>query len=93
MKNVRRLSRYLRKERKAITSRRAGEGMRCDVKLFEILRPRVRFLQQTGVLAQILEVVRSLLKEEFDRFLIWPTHRLPSITRAALRLSAKAILR
>ena len=86
MKNVRHFRGDFGKLRKAVAGGSAGERVRGDVELFQILGLRLRLLQHAGILPQILQVFGSLLEEQLDRFVIGPVHRPPS-THGGARFS------
>jgi len=77
MKNVRHLRAHFGKLRKAITGGGPSERMCGNVEFFQVVRTSLRLLQNSGVLAQILQVLRSFLQEEFDGFGAWAVHKLP----------------
>src|SRR5262249_38746986 len=80
-----------RKLRVAIAGRCAGERVSCDIKLLEVFVLGLRLLQHAGVLAEVLEILRSLLKKQFERFAPRAVHRLPSTSAGARFRSTEAV--
>jgi hypothetical protein len=63
LKNVRQFGSHLRKTREFVTRGCASKSVRRDVQTFEVFMARPNFLQHANILAQILQMLGSFLKE------------------------------
>jgi hypothetical protein len=58
--------------------------VRGDVQALEVLAARLNLLEDADVFPQVLQVLGSFLKEDFDGFAIERlAHALPSVTSSA----------
>ena len=80
LKNVRKLAGNFRESREPVTRRSAAQGVRRNVKPFEIFAAWFHVLKHAHVFPQILQVLRGFLEENFDGFAVQRTHARPSAT-------------
>ncbi len=93
LENVRELAGDFREARETVAAGGSGEGVRGDVQAFEIFAARRDFLQHANVLAQVLQMLRGFLEEDFDGFAVGHAHARPSVTSSGFCNSSAVGLR
>src|SRR5438067_2339530 len=85
LKDMAELACKLPKKRIPIRSRAAFQSVGGNIEAMNVLWHRIRILQNTGVLPQKLQVLRSFLQEDLDEFCSGGAHKVSCAMRADLR--------
>ena len=93
MKNVCELSCDFGKSRIAVTARSSAERVRGNVQALHVFALGLDLLQYADIFAQILQVLRGFLKEQFYGFAVWSAHARPSATSSGFKSSSAVGLR
>src|SRR5215470_14607731 len=93
LENVCELAGNFGKARKSVACRRAAESVRGNIEALEIFMARLNVLQDADILAEILEMLGSLLEEHLDGFAVQRAHARPSVTSSAFCDSSAVGLR
>src|SRR5580704_9213916 len=76
---------------KSVTRRRPVQRMRSDVQALDVFAARFNLLQHADVLAQILQVLRRFLEEQFDGFALRDAHAVPPSRTSSDFCSSSAV--